>query len=67
MTETIERKLCDICKKEVEHFNGLLVLDYTDSDYTGYSYPVIFEYKEICINCCRELGKTITKAVEELS
>lgn len=66
MTEMIERKVCDVCNKEVEHFKGSLLLDYSDYDYTGYSYPVKFEYKDICIDCCRKLDKAITKALEDL-
>lgn len=67
MIETIERKICDVCKKEVERFKGSLVLDYSDSDYAGCDYPVKIERKDICINCCRDLEKVITKALEELA
>lgn len=67
MIEMIERRLCDVCKKEVERFAGSLVLDYSDSDYTGYGYPVKIERKDICIDCCRKLDKVITKALEELA
>ena len=67
MIETIERKICDVCKREVKGFAGSLVLDYSDSDYTGYGYPVKIERKEICTDCCRKLNKVITKALEELA
>lgn len=67
MIEMIERKTCDVCKKEVKGFAGSLVLDYSASDYTGCGYPVKIERKDICINCCRELEEVITKALEELA
>lgn len=67
MIETIERKICDVCKREVKEFAGSLVLDYSDSAFTGYGYPVKIERKDICINCCRELEEVITKALEELA
>lgn len=67
MIETFERKICDVCKREVKRFAGSLVLDYSDSDYTGYGYPVKIERKDICIDCCRKLNEVITKALEELA
>lgn len=67
MIEMIERRLCDVCKKEVERFAGSLVLDYSDSDYTGCGYPVKIERKDICINCCRMLEEVIAKTLEELA
>ena len=66
MIETIERRICDVCKREVKHFSGSLVLDYLDSDYIGYGNPVKIERKEICINCCRELEEVVTKALKEM-
>lgn len=66
MIETIERKVCDVCKKEVKYFSGSLVLDYSDSDYTGCGYPVKIECKDICIDCCRKLDKVIKKALENI-
>ena len=67
MTETIERRICDVCKGEVKSFAGSLVLNYSDSDYTGCGYPVKIERKDICIECCRKLNKVIAKALEELA
>ena len=67
MIKTIEKRICDVCKKEVERFYGSFVLDYSDSDYTGYGYPVKIERKDICINCCLKLHKVIEKALEELA
>lgn len=67
MIETIERRICDVCKREVKGFVGSLVLDYSDSDYTGCGYPVKIERKDICINCCWKLDEVITKALEELA
>lgn len=66
MIETIKIKICDVCKREVERFAGSLVLDYSDSDYTGCGYPVKIERKEICTDCCRKLNKVIEKALEEV-
>lgn len=66
MIETIERRICDVCKREVKHFSGSLVLDYSDSDWTGYGYPVKVEHKEICIDCCRKLEEVITKVLKEM-
>lgn len=66
MIETIERKICDVCKREVNYFSGSLMLNYSDSDYTGCGYPVRIERKEICIECCRKLDKAIVKALKEL-
>lgn len=65
MTETIERKTCDVCKEEVESFAGSLILKYSDHDYTGCGYPVKVECKEICIDCCRKLNKAIDKVLKE--
>ena len=33
MIKIIEKRICDVYKKEVEDFNGLLFLKYSDSDY----------------------------------
>ena len=61
MIETIERKLCDVCKKEVESFAGSLNLDYSDSDYTGCGYPARLSVKKSALtvvgNWIRLLGK----------
>ncbi|WP_288603900.1 hypothetical protein [uncultured Treponema sp.] len=65
MIKTIERKICDVCKKEVKSFAGSLVLNYSDSDYTGCGYPVRVERKEICVDCCRKLNKVIKEALKE--
>lgn len=65
MIETIERKICDVCKKEVKSFAGSLVLNYSDSDYTGCGYSVRIERKEICVDCCRKLNKVIEEALKE--
>jgi len=45
MIEKIERKICDVCGKEVKYFSGSLMLNYSDSDYTGCGYPVKIERK----------------------
>lgn len=66
MTETIERKICDVCKREVEHFAGSLKLTYSGKDYAGCSYPVKVIREDICIDCCRKLHKAIEKALEEV-
>ena len=63
MIKTIEKRICDVCKKEVEFFYGSLVLDYLDA---GCNYHVKIERKEVCIDCCRKLDKVIEKALEEL-
>ena len=60
MTEIIEKKICDVCEKEVKSFAGSLVLKYSDS-----GYPVRIERKEICIDCCRRLNKVIEETLEE--
>lgn len=67
MIKTIEKRICDVCKQEVEVFYGSLVLDYSDMDYTGCGFPVKIERKDICIDCCRKLNKVIEKALEELA
>ena len=66
MIEMIERKICDVCHKEVERFSGSLVLDYMDRDYTGNGCPVRVERKEICINCCRKLDDVLTAAIKDM-
>lgn len=65
MTKIVEKRICDVCKKEVENFYGSLVLNYSDRDYTGCGFPVKIECKDICIDCCRKLNKVIKKALEE--
>lgn len=67
MIEMIEKRICDVCKKEVKNFYGSLVLDYSDSDYTGCGYPVKIERKEICIDCCRKLNKVIEETLKGLA
>lgn len=66
MIKTIEKRICDVCTREVKEFAGDLVLDYMDHDSTGCYYPVIVERKEICIDCCRKLNKIITEAFKEI-
>lgn len=66
MIETIEKKICDVCKKEVENFYGSLSLKYSDHDYTGCGYPVKVECKDVCIKCCRELNKVIEEVIQKL-
>lgn len=67
MTETIRRKICDVCKREVKDFAGFLNLNYSDSDYTGCGYPVEIIRKDICVDCCRKLHKAIDKVLTEAS
>ena len=67
MTETIERKICDICKKEVRGFAGSLKLKYSDCDYQGCGFPAGVERKDICIDCCRKLDKAIVEVLKEVS
>lgn len=67
MIKTVEKRICDVCKKEVEDFYGSLVLDYSDFDYTGCGFPMKIERKDICIDCCRKLNKVIEKELEELA
>lgn len=66
MTETIERKICDICKKEVKDFAGTLVLKYSDRDYTGCGFPAGITRKDVCIDCCRRLDKDISEILKEI-
>lgn len=66
MIETIERKVCDVCKKEVKNFYGSLLLRYSDKDYTGCGYPAGIERRDICIDCCRKLDKVIETTLKEL-
>ena len=66
MIKTIEKRVCDVCKKEVKDFAGSLLLKYSDSDYTGCGFPARIERKEICIDCCRKLDKAITEVLKEV-
>ena len=66
MIETIERKICDVCKKEVKDFAGSLELKYSDCDYTGCGFPAEISRKDICRDCCRKLDKLITEALKEM-
>lgn len=65
MIETIKRRICDVCKKEVQDFAGSLELKYAVRDYTGCSFPVKIECKEICIDCCRKLDKAISEVCND--
>lgn len=73
MVETIRRKICDVCKREVKDFVGFLNLTYSDNDpiYCGFipyrGYPVEIIRKDICIDCCRKLHKAIDKVLTEAS
>lgn len=67
MTETIRRKICDVCKREVRDFAGFLNLNYSDWDYTWCGYPVEVIRKDICVDCCRKLHKAIDKVLTEAS
>ena len=63
MTEVIRKRICDVCKKEVDSFAGSLSLKYSERDYTGCGCPAGIEYRDICLDCCRKLDK----AIEEVS
>lgn len=65
MTKIVKKRICDVCKKEVERFYGSLVLDYSDWNCTGCGFPVKIELEDICIDCCRKLKKVIEKSSEE--
>lgn len=65
MIKTIEKRICDVCKKEVEDFAGSLRLEYSDRDYTGCGFPAGVERKDICIDCCRKLDKAIRQVLKE--
>lgn len=69
MTETIRRKICDVCKREVKDFAGSLNLNYSEYDYKllGSFPPVEILRKDICIDCCRKLHKAIDKVLAEAS
>jgi hypothetical protein len=74
MTETIRRKICDVCKREVKEFSGFLNLSYLDNEppiYCGFipyrGYPVEIIRKDICVDCCRKLHKAIDKVLTEAS
>lgn len=66
MIQMMRRQICDVCKKEVQDFSGLLKLEYADVDYTGCASPVKLERKEICLNCCRRLAKLIAEDLKEI-
>lgn len=66
MTETIRRKICDVCKREVKDFAGFLNLNYSDYYLRGV-YPVEILRKDICVDCCRKLHKAIDKVLTEAS
>jgi hypothetical protein len=67
MTETIRRKICDVCKREVKDFAGSLNLNYSEYDYKLLgSFPhVEILRKDICVDCCRKLHKAIDKVLTE--
>lgn len=69
MTETIRRKICDVCKREVRDFAGSLNLNYSEYDYKifGSIHPVEIVRKDICVDCCRKLHKAIDKVLTEAS
>ena len=68
MTETIRRKICDVCKREVRYFAGSLNLNYLEHNYTLFSLrPVKVIRKDICVDCCRKLHKAIDKVLTEAS
>lgn len=67
MTETIRRKTCDVCKREVKDFAGSLKLEYAEHDYSGCGFPVKVIREDICIDCCRKLHDAIEKTLTEAS
>ena len=69
MTETIRRKICDVCKREVRDFAGSLNLNYSEYDYKLLgSFPAVEVIrKDICVDCCRKLHKAIDKVLTEAS
>ncbi len=69
MTETIRRKICDVCKREVRDFAGFLNLTYSEYNYRifGSIYPVEIVRKDICVDCCWKLHKAIDKVLTEAS
>lgn len=66
MTETIERKICDVCGNVVEGFAGSLRLKYSERDWAGNGFPCEAKYDDICIDCCRELGAVIDGVIKEM-
>ena len=62
MIELTERRICDVCRKEVKDFAGKLTLEYTDVD-----TPLKVDYKEVCVDCCRKLHDAIIETVKEIS
>lgn len=60
----VEKKICDVCKKEVKNFCSSLLLKCSDKDYTGCDYPVKTERKNICTDCWIKLDKAITNNIE---
>lgn len=63
MIKTIEKRICDVCKKEVDNFAGSLELKYSEQDYTGCGFPIQIVRKDICLDCCRKLSKAIDEAL----
>lgn len=66
MIKIIEKRICDVCKKEVGTFYGSLSLKYSATDYTGSGYLTKIECKDVCIDCCRKLDVVISTALKEM-
>ena len=65
MIETIERRICDVCRKEVKAFAGSLELRYVETGCLG-AYPTEIVQEDICIDCCRKLDNAISGVLREV-
>lgn len=66
MIMTIEKRICDVCKKEVQDFAGTFFLRYTTDGHIM-KKDVRIMRNDICIDCCKKLDKLIMEALKKLS
>jgi hypothetical protein len=75
MIKTVEKRICDVCKREVQEFVGTLSFKYETSNVSS---TLALKYRpnivsarivrdDICADCCKKLEKLIRKALEEVS
>lgn len=67
MTETITRKICDICGKEINGEFGYLKSRFTVRDYLGNGCANGgVDFKDVCDSCSIKIDNAINEVIKEI-
>lgn len=62
----IEKRICDICKKEMEHKEGSLLFNYKEWDCLGIECANgEIKFSDVCEECGEKIKKFITDMTDE--